>query len=77
MIALHLQVRRIDDQEGALSTVVDCDEILVMREGQIAERGTHADLIAMEGLYATMWARQASGFDMERGQTALYEAAIQ
>ena len=60
-----------------LSTNVDCDEILVMREGQIAERGTHADLIAMEGLYAAMWARQASGFDIERGQTALYEAAIQ
>ena len=59
-----------------LSTIVDCDEILVMREGQIAERGTHADLIAMEGLYASMWARQASGFDIERGQTALYEAAI-
>ena len=60
-----------------LSTIVDCDKILVMREGQIAERGTHADLIAMEGLYAAMWARQASGFDIERGQTALYEAAIQ
>ena len=60
-----------------LSTIVDSDEILVMKDGQIAERGTHAQLLAKEGLYAAMWARQASGFDIERGQTALYEAANQ
>ena len=60
-----------------LSTIVDSDEILVMKDGQIAERGTHPQLLAKEGLYAAMWARQASGFDIERGQTALYEAANQ
>ena len=60
-----------------LSTIVDSDEILVMKDGQIAERGTHPQLLAKEGLYADMWARQASGFDIDRGQTALYEAANQ
>ena len=60
-----------------LSTIVDSDEILVMKDGQIAERGTHPQLLAKDGLYAAMWARQASGFDIERGQTALYEAANQ
>ena len=60
-----------------LSTIIDSDEILVMKDGQIAERGTHPQLLAKEGLYAAMWARQASGFDIDRGQTALYEAANQ
>ena len=60
-----------------LSTIVDSDEILVMKDGQIAERGTHPQLLSKEGLYAAMWARQASGFDIDRGQTALYEAANQ
>ncbi len=60
-----------------LSTIVDSDEILVMKDGQIAERGTHSQLLAKEGLYAAMWARQASGFDIDRGQTAFYEAANQ
>ena len=49
-----------------LSTIVDSDEILVMKDGQIAERGTHPQLLAKDGLYAAMWARQASGFDIER-----------
>jgi ATP-binding cassette subfamily B protein len=59
-----------------LSTIVDSDEILVMRDGVIAERGTHNQLLENDGLYAAMWARQASGFDTERGQTALDEAAV-
>lgn len=41
-----------------LSTVVDADEIIVLRDGMIAERGRHADLLAAKGLYAQMWNRQ-------------------
>jgi ATP-binding cassette subfamily B protein len=42
-----------------LSTVVEADEIIVLQEGRIAERGTHASLIAADGLYAEMWRRQS------------------
>jgi ATP-binding cassette subfamily B protein len=42
-----------------LSTVVDADEILVLDQGQVVERGTHAALLAADGLYAEMWRRQA------------------
>jgi ATP-binding cassette subfamily B protein len=42
-----------------LSTVTDADEILVLREGVIVERGTHASLLAHGGVYAEMWAAQS------------------
>ncbi len=42
-----------------LSTVVDADEILVLVDGRIAERGTHRELLAQDGTYAQMWALQA------------------
>ena len=42
-----------------LSTVVDADEILVLVDGQVAERGSHAVLLAARGTYARMWALQA------------------
>ena len=41
-----------------LSTVVDADEIVVLEAGHVAERGTHIGLMAKNGLYAEMWARQ-------------------
>jgi ATP-binding cassette subfamily B protein len=41
-----------------LSTVVDANEILVLDDGQIVERGTHEDLLARGGTYAAMWDRQ-------------------
>jgi ATP-binding cassette, subfamily B, heavy metal transporter len=41
-----------------LSTIVEADQILVMNEGQIIERGEHAELIALGGTYAKMWAAQ-------------------
>jgi len=44
-----------------LSTVVDAHEILVMEAGEILERGTHAQLLALQGRYARMWALQQSG----------------
>ena len=44
-----------------LSTVVDAHEILVMDGGYIIERGAHADLLALNGRYASMWALQQSG----------------
>ncbi|MBU7574550.1 MAG: ABC transporter ATP-binding protein/permease [Hydrogenophaga sp.] len=46
-----------------LSTVVDAHEILVLVNGEIVERGTHAELVARTGVYAGMWALQQSGSD--------------
>jgi ATP-binding cassette subfamily B protein len=41
-----------------LSTIVAADEIIVLDQGRIAERGTHAMLLAAGGLYASMWNKQ-------------------
>src|SRR5438445_373466 len=41
-----------------LSTVIDADEILVLEDGGIVERGSHPELLARDGVYAAMWARQ-------------------
>ena len=48
-----------------LSTVVSADEIIVLKDGQIAERGRHADLLAQKGLYASMWDRQREATEAE------------
>jgi ATP-binding cassette subfamily B protein len=41
-------------------TIVEADQIVVLDQGRIAERGTHAQLLRRGGLYAEMWARQQS-----------------
>jgi ATP-binding cassette subfamily B protein len=41
-----------------LSTVMDADQILVLAQGRIVERGTHAQLLEAKGEYARMWALQ-------------------
>ena len=46
-----------------LSTVVDADKIVVLVNGQVEEEGTHAELLANDGRYASMWHRQAAEED--------------
>jgi ATP-binding cassette, subfamily B, heavy metal transporter len=53
-----------------LSTVVDADQIIVLDQGRVAERGTHAQLLRGQGLYADMWARQQSERETEEAQAA-------
>jgi ATP-binding cassette subfamily B protein len=41
-----------------LSTIIDADEIIVLDQGRIVERGRHAELLAREAVYAALWRRQ-------------------
>lgn len=45
-----------------LSTIAAMDRIVVLEDGSIAEQGTHAELLALNGLYARFWSRQSGGF---------------
>ncbi len=55
-----------------LSTIADATQILVMAQGRIVERGSHAELLAKQGLYADMWERQQAPQDES---TAVSQAA--
>jgi ATP-binding cassette subfamily B protein len=46
-----------------LSTIIDADEIVVLDNGGIAERGTHSALLAANGIYTDMWRRQQEASD--------------
>ena len=58
-----------------LSTVINADEIIVLRDGLIAERGTHQILLLRDGLYAQMWDRQREATEAEeRARVAANDA---
>uniref|UniRef100_A0A3Q3SYT0 ATP-binding cassette sub-family B member 6 n=1 Tax=Mastacembelus armatus TaxID=205130 RepID=A0A3Q3SYT0_9TELE len=48
-----------------LSTIIGADQILVVRDGQIAERGQHEELLLKGGLYADMWLKQQQSQDLD------------
>ena len=56
-----------------LSTIADAAQILVMAQGRIVERGSHAELLAKQGLYADMWERQQA--PQEESNTVSEDAA--
>ena len=69
--AIQLQLKEIARNRTTLviahrlSTVADADQILVMDQGRIVERGTHAQLLAAGTVYAQMWERQLARPDSD------------
>jgi len=53
-----------------LSTIVDADDIVVLDQGRIAERGTHRELLRVGGLYAQLWTLQQREAEEREKQTA-------
>ncbi len=65
--AIQAELRAVSQGKTALviahrlSTVVDAHEIVVLQAGRVVERGPHAQLLALDGVYAQMWQMQQSG----------------
>jgi ABC-type transport system involved in Fe-S cluster assembly fused permease/ATPase subunit len=59
-----------------LSTVVEADEIIVLQDGRIAERGSHTALMGEDGLYAQMWRRQSEAVAAAEAAAAAQAAAM-
>ena len=58
-----------------LSTVAHMDQLIVLDHGQIAEKGTHQELLRLDGIYARLWQHQSGGFlDDDTTTTMLAEA---
>ena len=51
-----------------LSTIIHANQILVLKDGEICERGTHQELLSLEGVYANMWLQQQRSLEEEEGR---------
>jgi ATP-binding cassette subfamily B protein len=57
-----------------LSTVRNCDEIVVLDKGSVVEQGSHEELIAKKGMYYRLWEMQQGNFIVEEGSDAAESA---
>lgn len=60
-----------------LSTITTADQILVLHQGQVVERGTHEQLLQMNGKYASMWSKQIDAQKWEEEAKVLSDRAEQ
>ncbi|MGB0505477.1 MAG: ABC transporter ATP-binding protein [Pikeienuella sp.] len=61
-LATLMQGKTVIAVAHRLSTIAQMDRIVVMEAGRVVEMGSHAELLAKDGLYAAFWARQSGGF---------------